>query len=551
MISKVLDLLAAPQKKMVYAYSVVLIMAVFVDMITILTLMPVVAFLSDEASMIANYAPYLKLFGSPVITLPLLLSIFCISAVIKFIFSILILRLQGSIVGQVGKSLTQRLFIRYSRQSISSYSNSNTSEFVRNLTGEIHNYLNNALLPTIVLFSEISLILGMGILIFTTDFYSSLFISIVLVLTIYSFNFYSRRLLNELGDRKQANDFDKLKIFNEVFPLIRFIHASSSFKGFDNKFDGVNEESRAVLSQQTVWTQLSRPIIELTVIICIAFVGIFNIYVGKSADLIIIIFTVFAASAFRVMPSVARLVWARQMLHYAQKSVSTLHFELIQRASEEFILSRERCAQFTITLSAVSHDYDDQVVLRDVNLRIDSGDYIGIKGASGSGKSTFVDILAQLIVPRSGTIKIESAGKPIEAVKIGYVSQDIALMDDTVGCNIAVNDGDYDVSKIKEVLQSVELGYLAEDLDQKIGENGNKLSGGQRQRLCIARALYLQPSMLILDEYTSALDKATESDLIKTIDRLSLTKIVISHSPEPLINCTRLLTVEQGAIFEN
>jgi ATP-binding cassette subfamily C protein len=513
--------------------------------------MPVVAFLSDEASMIANYAPYLKGIGSPDITLPLLLSIFCASAIAKFIFSILILRLQGNIVGEVGKSITQRLFIHYSRQSISSYSKSNTSEFVRNLTGEIHNYLNNALLPTMVLFAEIALILGMGIIIFATDFYSSLFISFMLVLTIYSFNYYSRRLLNELGDRKQANDFDKLKTFNEVFPLIKFIHASSSFKGFDNKFDRVNEESRDVLARQTIWTQLSRPIIELTVIVCIAFVGIFNIYAGKSSEQIIIIFTVFAASAFRVMPSVARLVWARQMLHYAKKSVSTLHFELMQKSSDEVIFSREKCAQFTIAMSAVSHGYDDQLVLRDIDLRIESGDYIGIRGSSGSGKSTFVDILSKLVVPRSGAVKIESAGSPVEALKIGYVSQDIALMDDTVGFNIALDEAEYDVPKIKKVLQSVELGYLAEDLDRHIGENGNKLSGGQRQRLCIARALYLEPSMLVLDEYTSALDKETESDLIKTIDKLPLTKIVISHRPAPLNNCTRLFSVEHGTIIED
>ena len=551
MISKVIVILAARQKKMVFAYSFVLIMSVFVDMLTILTLMPVVSFLSDEASMIENYSPYLKPFGNPEITLPLLLAVFCASAIVKFFFSIFILRFQGNIVGEVGKSLTQRLFIRYSRQPISSYSNSNTSEFVRNLTGEIHNYLNSALLPTMVLFAEIALILGMGIIIFITDFYSSLFIGLILCLVIYSFNLYSRRLLNELGERKQANDYDKLKTFNEIFPLIKFIHASSSFRFFDDKFERVNEESRVVLARQTIWTQLTRPIIELTVIICIAFVGVFNIYAGKSSEEIIVIFTVFAASAFRAMPSVARLVWARQMLHYAKKSVATLYSELMKKHCGQLVLSRERCDEFTIVMAGVSHKYGDKQVLRDIDLNIASGDYIGIRGPSGSGKSTFVDILSKLLVPSTGTVTIDSVGMPIEGLKIGYVSQDIALMDDTVGCNIALNDGEYDTRKITEVLESVELGYLARNLDRQVGENGNKLSGGQRQRLCIARALYSEPSLLILDEYTSALDKATESGLIKTIDRLPLTKIVISHRPAPLDNCTRLFSVEHGKIIED
>lgn len=551
MIVKTLNILAATQKKKVYQYSFVLIIAVFVDMVTILSLIPVVEFLSDETAMVAKYAPYLESFGSPKITLPLLLSIFGISALLKFIFSIFVLRLQGNIVGEVGKNLTRRLFFLYSRQSISSYSTSNTSEFVRNLTGEIHSYLNSALLPMMVLFSEIALIAGMGVIIFITDFFSSLFVSLVLLVTIYSFNFYSKKVLNGLGERKQSNDFNKLKIYNEVFPLIRFIHASSSFRAFDSKFETINEESREVLTRQTVWIQLSRPIIELTVIMCIAFIGIANIYLGKSTGEILIIFTVFAASAFRAMPSVARLVWARQMLHYAKKSVSTLHFELTERSVAEDILTRESYETFEIRLSGVSHSYDDQLVLKDVDVSIRSGEYIGIKGPSGSGKSTFVDVVSQLVVPRSGSVKVTSLGKTVPALKIGYVSQEIALIDDSVGNNIALNEDEYDATRIEKVLRSVELGHLADDLDRHIGENGNKLSGGQRQRLCIARALYLEPSMLILDEYTSALDSATESALIKTIDRLPLTKLVISHRDDPLNNCTRILSVDDGRICEN
>ena len=332
---------------------------------------------------------------------------------------------------------------------------------------------------------------------------------------------------------------------------MRFIQASSFFKGFDEKFDHINAEARSVLSEQTFLTQLSRPTIELIVILCIAFVGIFNVYIGTNSEQILMIFTVFAASAFRAMPSVARLVWARQMLHYARQSVQTLHAEISKRKVLDYSVIREESDHFSIVVSSVSHHYDDQVVLRDINLQIESGDYIGIRGASGSGKSTFVDIVSQLIIPTTGTVNVTSLGNTISPLRIGYVSQDIALLDDSVGNNIALAKDDYDIEKIIRVLKSVELGYLEDCLDKSIGENGASLSGGQRQRLCIARALYLNPSMLILDEYTSALDDKTASDLIKTIDNLSITKLVISHSPEPLRNCTRLLSVKNGSVNED
>ena len=180
MFFKILDVLEPRLKRKVYSYSLILLLAVVVDMFTILTLIPVVEFITDQTAMVALYSPYLEEVGGPKITLPLLLSVFGTSAIVKFIFSVFVLRLQSNIVGDVSQSLTHDLYYKYSRQSVGFHDQSNASELIRNLTSEIHNYLNSALLPTMIMFSEVALIIGMGIIIFITDFFSSLFILVVL-----------------------------------------------------------------------------------------------------------------------------------------------------------------------------------------------------------------------------------------------------------------------------------------------------------------------------------------------------------------------------------
>ena len=181
-------------------------------------------------------------------------------------------------------------------------------------------------------------------------------------------------------------------------------------------------------------------------------------------------------------------------------------------------------------------------------------------GGSGAGKSTLIELLTSTIHKNSGRIFID--GNEFESfysIKhlIGYVPQTVYLIDNNIRGNIAFGEVVVDENKVIEALKMAELGDFLEQLENgletQIGEMGVKLSGGQRQRLGIARALYFNPKILILDEATSSLDNITEKAVLKTIDKLSskVTIISISHKINSIKNFDQIYILENGKVVES
>ena len=217
-----------------------------------------------------------------------------------------------------------------------------------------------------------------------------------------------------------------------------------------------------------------------------------------------------------------------------------------------------------ISLKDLSFNYEGSrlKILNQINLIIKKGDKIGLLGKSGSGKTTFVNILSGLLQPTEGSIEIDNkklnSNLSTYQKSIGYIPQDVYLFDDTIRNNIILNQKDsnisikklnyaIDKSQIKEFLSSLECG-----LNTIIGNKGIKISGGQRQRIGIARALYNDVQIIILDEATNALDDANENLIITEIleNLTNKTIVVISHNLKTLQKCERILRIENGEIYE-
>ena len=190
-------------------------------------------------------------------------------------------------------------------------------------------------------------------------------------------------------------------------------------------------------------------------------------------------------------------------------------------------------------------------VLNSVNLKIKKFEKIGIYGKSGSGKTTFVDLLIGLFNPTNGCIFIDN--KELNNItrsswinKVGYVPQKIYLIDDSIKKNIAfgfnenkVNDRQVvDAAKKSNSLEFIEK--LSEGFETRIGENGAKVSGGQAQRIAIARCFYKNADLIIFDEPTSALDEISENEIMSTISKLNSTVVIISHNKELLQFCDKI-----------
>lgn len=273
----------------------------------------------------------------------------------------------------------------------------------------------------------------------------------------------------------------------------------------------------------------------------------------------------FGLAGFRVAPSVTRLQSVlSQMSSVSQYPRRVLSELKDAEAGVEETRNRPHrelaAAPRTLTLRDVGFSYDAAgSALRGISLEIPFGSSVAFVGASGSGKSTMVDIILGLLEPTAGEIEIDDI--PLHEVRdswrrrVGYVPQEVAVFDATIGQNVALTWGmEYDRERAQRALEQAQLWELVAaksgGLDAPVGERGMSLSGGQRQRLGIARALYAEPLVLVLDEATSALDTHTESQVTSAIEALGdgITRVVVAHRLATIMTSDRIFFLRDGEL---
>ena len=276
---------------------------------------------------------------------------------------------------------------------------------------------------------------------------------------------------------------------------------------------------------------------------------------------------VMALAGYRLLPSIQLLYSQLTQVSSMRHAVDEVYDEFVEAETDGSVspaissdaLARARPFRWndSITLREISFRYPgaSRPVLDEFSLSIAKNTSLGVIGPTGSGKSTFVDLLLGLYQPTAGEILIDDepltpALVPAWQASIGYVPQDIFLIDDTIARNIAFGlpDSEIDPVRLREATDTAQLldfieGELPDGFDTNVGERGVRLSGGQRQRIGLARALYHRPSLLILDEATSALDVATEARLLEALRALAgkLTMVVAAHRLSAVANCDQLV----------
>ena len=203
----------------------------------------------------------------------------------------------------------------------------------------------------------------------------------------------------------------------------------------------------------------------------------------------------------------------------------------------------------SIIINSLSFSYGKNLTLDDINLEIKKGCIQGIIGSNGTGKSTLINLILGLLKPTKGEMFLNFS-------KIGFVPQSPYLIDDTILNNVAmgVDKNKIDINLVNKCLQDVQLREFVDSLPMGIntyvGEKGARVSGGELQRLAIARALYIKPDVIIFDEATTSLDKATEKKIIEIIKILcrKISIILVTHDPNHLKYCDQILKLENNQI---
>lgn len=390
-------------------------------------------------------------------------------------------------------------------------------------------------------------------------------VTVFLGLSAFGFHRLTKSKLLEWGGKRQQYDLQLNKDLMQGLNGVKDVKLMGRENHFLSKYGDSNTGKAYVTSRQLTLLQFPRVYLELLAVIGMACLVIMMMAQNKPLELLIPTLGIFVSAAFRLIPSLNRIMSSTSIIRYAQPVVNLIY--------DEFkIVKSESAEQVHQKISFLSEIQFDSIIfkyqsakaeaLNGINIVINKGETIGFIGPSGSGKSTLVDLFLGLLEPGSGFILVDGCDiqKNLRGWqdKIGYVPQSIYLTDDSIQSNIAfgVPFDQIDRSAVLGAIQAAHLDEfisgLPEGINTLVGERGVRLSGGQRQRIGIARALYLNPEILVLDEATSALDMGTESGVMQSINNLkgSKTIIIVAHRLSTVENCDRLYRLDKGKIVD-
>ena len=471
---------------------------------------------------------------------------------------------QNTFLNNVVASISNNLFQRFLNQPYSFHLKRNSSDLIKILQVEV-NYFFTYLSSLISFVLEVGFISSILLTLIFIEPTGAISVGIFYgVLSLIFFQF-TKRKLTKWGELRQNLDSQVSKISFEGLGGIKDLIILGKRSVYTEYFSNRNFLKFNLNAKMGTLSQVPRFFLELISILgLISFISVMLIQ-GKEATSLITILGVFVAAVFRLIPSINKIISVSQLLKYHKPSVdiifnelnSTELFEKTSLDNSEFIFKNQ------IEFKDVRFAYNKKnIVLNDVNLKIKRGQTIGLIGESGSGKSTFVDLLVGLHKPSFGNILIDNSDNfqlsQSWRNNVGYVSQTIYLIDDSIKKNIAlgVPDDKIDDQWINEILIKVRLDKFINNLEEgfntKVGERGVQLSGGQRQRIGLARALYNDPEVLILDEATSSLDENTEREVMSAVNSLKgqKTLIIIAHRLSTLDNVDQKYKIENTRLFK-
>jgi ATP-binding cassette subfamily C protein len=466
--------------------------------------------------------------------------------------------------------ISHRLMRAYMQAPYVFHLQRNTAELLRNVSSEVQIFIKSVVSSLLKMTRETVMVLAILIFLFAMEPLITLFLISLSVLGAGSFILLNKKKMKEYGQEAQKRRANMIKALQQGLGGIKDARVLNREDGFIERFRIETYKNAHLQAYIRFIQQVPRPVVETTAVLGVLMVAVLLIWQNRPMAAIIPILTLFAMATVRLMPSIQQIVSLYAVLRYNIVSVDIGYADLknLEKFNATFNKDRRSKKKLTfnneIRINDLSYHYpnSDEQAVNQISLKIKKGEAIAFVGASGAGKTTIVYIILGLLKPDEGGIYVD--GKNIAEhlsawqQNLGYIPQSIYLSDETLRANVAFGlpEEEIDDAKVMEAIRLAQLEALVkrlpDGLDTIVGEHGTRLSGGHQQRLGIARALYHNPDVLVMDEATSSLDNITEKRIMKAIEALKgeRTLIMIAHRLTTVKNCDRLYFMEEGTIVQ-
>lgn len=575
LLKKVDYILDARQKRNVILVFIISFVGSLFELLGVSAVIPFIQAILDPQALlkyaiVAQCASFLNIETDMQLILALGVCIILIY-VIKNAFLIFSMYVQTSFQVRTQEELSVKMLNSYMHRPYTYFANINSSVVLNSVDGDIARTFDiiNCLFKLVAELLTVSAIL---ILLFITDWKLASGVAVFSVIAFVGITKFFKQRMRTWGELQRKFNEELVKVTHHAIWGIKEIIVNDKQEFFCDEYERTYDKRIKTDITRTVAQECPSKIIEafcvsgIIIMVCVRVMAEPNVvsFVPKLAA--------FAVGAFRILPSVSRMVSYINNATFLKPSLDAAYQNLKDVENYERELSH-KCDEVTeeckiedirdfsyLLLKNVWWRYDNETmdVLRGIDLKIKNGQSIAFVGASGAGKTTLSDVILGLLCPQQGKVMIDeydiftipSVWKKI----IGYVPQSVFLTDDTIRKNIAfgISEQDIDDERVKQAAHLAQLDTVIDDLpggiNTFVGERGIRLSGGQRQRIAIARALYDQPEILVLDEATSALDNETEKAVMESINALhgKVTLIIVAHRLSTIKNCDEIYEVTGG-----
>jgi ABC-type multidrug transport system fused ATPase/permease subunit len=573
-IRKVTDLLDYKEKKRACLLLLLIFVMALFDILGVASTLPFIAVLTNpqiiETNNFLNYLySFFKSFGgTSVYQFQFFLGVgLFFFLIISLIFKVLTTYAQFRFSLMREFSIAQKLIEGYLRQPYQWFLTRDSNDLGKTILSEIETVVNLTIIPLMIVISQSTIVILLLILLLLINPFLAISVGLIMGISFALIYLFTKNKQFQNGKIRSQLNSDRFKIISEIFEAVKIIKVSSLEKFYLHYYSGPSNNYAKIQSQAKMISLLPRYFVE-----GIAFGGMIILILvlmlsSNNFINIIPIIAVYAFAGYRLMPALQQIYFAITEIRYSKPILDSIHKDFINLNNESTLENKKIDSDIfnkVLTLKNVAYKYpnSDSFALKNINLDLPLNSKIGIVGITGSGKSTFVDIILGLLQPTEGEFMIDRNSINFKNIrlwqnKIGYVPQDIFLHNGTIATNIAfgLNEKDIDYKKIEKVTKISNLfNFINDDLPNKyktvVGAKGINLSGGQKQRIGIARALYNEPKILILDEATSALDNITEKLIMSSLDNLEYEKtiILITHRLSSIQNFDFIILFNKGEI---